>query len=225
MKKVGWILVLFVVFLAGCKKDDPIVESIDFGYGFFPLTIGDSSIFEVKQTTWNDFNHTVDSVNYFLCEYIESVTVNSAGDSLYRIERLNRDSVTSDWTLDRVWYALKNKKEALRVEENITFTKIVFPIKLNDTWNGNYHNTLGEKTYTCIGISSAVINSIPYSRTVSIQQENFVSLINSDIEKEVYADGVGLVELSKTHVNKSYNPSSGNFEIKSGYIYSQKRIR
>jgi hypothetical protein len=225
MKKIGLLLLVIVLFFSGCKKDAPIQESFDFGYGFFPLNIGDSSFYLVEQITWNDFDNTIDTVNYSLCEYIESMTVNYTGDSLYRIERLKKYDNAPTWNIDSVWFALKTKNEAIRVEQNSSHVKMVFPVSLNSSWNGNIHNTLGSKTYTFSNLlSNLVVNNISYNRTVNIQQENFVTLINSDVENETYADGVGLVKIEKTHVYKTYNPVSGEFEIKSGYIFSQKRV-
>lgn len=223
MRKVVLLLLICALFLAGCKKDD-LLESINYGYEYYPLSIGDSAQYEVEKITWNDFNQTIDTSRYFLCEYVESATMNNAGDSLFRIEQWVRESADSSWEISRVDYAFKTRIQAFRVDNNVTYVKLVFPFAEQDTWDGNLYNALGEKKYKCTAIGPVTIENRRYENSVTITQEYFVTLINSDIEKEVYAKGVGLVERSIMHVDKTYNPSSGLFQIKSGYTYLQKRV-
>lgn len=224
MKNKILIFILLISFFS-CKKETPISEVSDFGYPFFPIKIGDSAFYQVQKITWDDFDQTIDTSSYLLCEFIESVSTNYIGDSLYRIERMKRNSNSDPWNFDSTWFALKNKHEALRVENNITFVKIVFPIFENQTWNGNIYNLQGEKRYTSSFISAIEVSGITYSNALKIQQQDFESIINSDIETEYYAHSVGLIQATKLHVYKIYNPESGQFEISSGYSYTQNRIR
>ncbi len=223
MRRTYFVILMFVVALLGCKKEEPVTESIDFGYEYFPLTVGDSAFYNVQYIFWNDFDQTIDTSNYLLCEFTESISQNYSGDSLYRIERLLKADLSETWRLDSVWYALKTKSEGLRVENNKTFSKIVFPINLKSSWNANAYNNLGEKMSKCVSFSSPMVNNVAYNNAVSIDLERFASLINSDIETEIYGYNKGLVEKTKVHVYHPFNPVSGSFDIKSGYKYSQKR--
>lgn len=225
MKKIIFGLFVLTFALIGCKKEAPIEETLDYGYSFFPLTVGDSACFQVEKIFWNDFNQTIDTSNYLLCEYVESYTTNYAGDTLYRIERMTKPDNSEPWRLDSVWFATRNTREAIRVENNRSYVKMVFPVHENQTWNGNIYNVYDEKTYKCTAVDSAAnVNGTYYEKAAYIQQQYDTSLINSDIETEIYARNIGLVQLYKIHVYKEYNPSSGQFEITSGYRYIQNRI-
>lgn len=224
MKKIVLFLAVLCLFFVGCKKDSTIQEQIDFGYQYFPLNVGDSSFFQVDQIVWNDFDHTIDTNSYILCEFIESYSTNLAGDSMYRIERLKKSVSTDSWQLDSVWFALKNSHEAIRVENNRTYVKMVFPINENQSWNENIYNIYPEKIALCTALASANVNGLNYAHAAFIELQNFVTLINSDVETEIYGEQVGLIQLYKYHVYKEYNAISGQFEIKSGYRYTQSRI-
>jgi hypothetical protein len=225
MKKVIFLIVLISVAFAGCKKDPVITEPYDFGYQYFPLRVGDSAVYQVNHIFWNDFDNTIDTTNFFLCEYIESATTNLAGDSLFRIERMKKNATQDPWALDSIWFALRNKNEAIRVENNYSFVKMVFPIAEDVTWNGNAHNIIGEREIKCVKIEPVSIGGIAYDKAVFIDMERDTSRIHSDVETETYAHNVGLVHVFKEHVYKEFNSISGDFEIKSGYRTVQTRIR
>jgi hypothetical protein len=225
MKKIIFGLVLLSIAMMSCKKDAPITEPLDYGYAYFPLTVGDSACYQVERIFWNDFDQTIDTTTYLLCEYVESFTTNYAGDSLFRIERMMKPDNTAQWQLDSIWFATRNKREAIRVENNRSFVKMVFPVHENQTWNGNIYNIYDEKIYTCTAVDSAAnVNGTYFEKAAYIQQQYSKSLINSDIETEIYAKNIGLVQMYKIHVYKEYNASSGQFEITSGYRYIQNRI-
>jgi len=69
------------------------------------------------------------------------------------------------------------------------------------------------------------MGGIVYGKAAFIDFERDTSLIHSDVEAETYAPNIGLVEVFKEHVYKDYNSVSGDFEITSGYRFSQIRIR
>lgn len=223
MKRILFSLLLLTLVFTGCKKEEPM-ESIDYKYGYFPLSIGDSSKYRVENIVWDDFDQTIDTSAYFLCDYIESATLNNVGDSLFRIEQLIRESDTSQWAIRNVCFAFKTKNQAFRVENNVTYVKLVFPFAEKESWNGNLYNSLDEQKYKCTSVGSFIVENKTFANSVMITQEDFVTLINSDVEKEVYAKGVGLIHSYRIHVDKTYNPTSGQFEIKSGYTYLQNRI-
>lgn len=225
MKNILFYVLLSVLFISSCKKEPITSESYDFGYNYFPLRVGDSAVYKVNYIFWNDFDNTIDTTNYFLCEYIESATTNLSGDSLYRIERMKRNSEIEPWNLDSVWFALRTKNEAIRVENNFSYVKLVFPVAENVVWNGNAHNPLEEKKSKIVRISTATVNGFSYNNAVFVDNERFQSLINSDVEAETYAPNIGLIEVFKEHVYKDYNSVSGDFEITSGYRFSRIRIR
>ena len=225
MKRTFLCIVVLCLFFVSCKKDSAIQEQIDYGYQYFPLKVGDSSFFQVENIFWNDFDQTIDTTDYLLCEYVESVTTNYAGDSLYRIERMIKSTEAAEkWQLDSIWFAIKNQREAIRVENNKSFVKMVFPLREKQSWNGNIYNVYGEKIYKCTALAPVDLNGIHYANAASIEQQNFETLINSDVETEVYAKDIGLVQMYRIHVYKEYNASSGEFKITSGYRYTQNRI-
>jgi len=41
------------------------------------------------------------------------------------------------WLLKNVWYSVKTDKNVERVEENIRYIKLIFPIRNNAKWDGN----------------------------------------------------------------------------------------
>ncbi|MGI8600284.1 MAG: hypothetical protein ACR2KB_13615, partial [Chitinophagaceae bacterium] len=110
---------------------------------------------------------------------------------------LHRSTKTNDteWKLDSVWSARKTSHQAIHIENNIPFIKLIFPFKEKVTWDGNRLNTLEEELYIMENINQPLdINNQSFDKTVTIiQKDNQDSIIFLERRKEIYAHNVGLI--------------------------------
>lgn len=191
----------FVLALDSCKKDPP--PTVDLGLNYFPANVGHYVVYEVDSTVYDDFNHDTDVYRYQVKELIESEFTDNEGRPALRIERWIKnynDTIpysSMPWTLSRVWYAVRTLNQAERVEENIRYIRLVFPVKENTTWNGNAQNTIGEWDYEYENVDEAFhAGNTHFDSTLTVIQKNDINLLEHRFYRERYARNIGLIEKS-----------------------------
>ncbi|HZG00757.1 MAG TPA: hypothetical protein VEY71_07130, partial [Chitinophagales bacterium] len=132
---------LFIAFvLTACKKDPPPLV-VDDSLAYYPLAPGQYRIYDVDSVQFNDVTMTSDTFNYQIMEVVDSAaTVMDGLDEptyLYGLKIYKRAGDTLPWTQTHYAQAGKSKTRAERSEGNLRFIKLVFPVALNKSWNGN----------------------------------------------------------------------------------------
>ncbi len=202
--------------LNSCKKDKPPV--INFDYGYFPNTVGKYVIYDVDSIYCSSFDYKIDTVRYQLMEVMQSLFPDNLGRPTQRIERyvkMYSDSIpysSMPWTLRNVWMANLTATDAERVENNVRYVKLIFPVVQNNSWNGNAFNTLGSCSYSYTSIDQrTTIADPPYTSSIfdsvlTVTQINSQTLISDTFCLEQYAKNVGLVyKLQVAVINDTLN--------------------
>ena len=189
-----------VLLFLNCKKNSLDTTTIDFGKDYFPIKIGYYIIYEVDSTAYDELTHQAKSYQYQLKEIITEAFTNDENTTSYRLERYIRyyDSTKPyeqiPWQIKDVWTITPYSNNIVKVEENIPFVKLIFPVKVNAQWNGNAKNTLGTQTYKYEYVNTPeTIDNIYFSQTLKVQQYQYRSLIQYQNEVEKYARNVGMV--------------------------------
>lgn len=204
------------VFICSCKKDKGV--SPDMGYNYYPTTIGWFIEYEVDSISYNDFTNSIDTAHYFLKEVIESEFNNSAEMPSFRIERYKRNTTSDDWEISDVWFVIKNNTSIIRVEENIRYVKMIFPVKNGSRWNGNNYNSFEEQNYEFTNKDEFFkVGQLNFDSTVTIKQFENINLIEKQEFREIYARNIGLIYKEMIDIKTEVNGT-----IKSGYRYYQK---
>ena len=229
MRKNIFLFMLFlgVVFFS-CKKDHPVVSSPDFGYNYFPNDVGRYIICQVDSISYDDpLSRPPDTTRYLLKELIAATFFDNSGRPTLRIERyykmyhFNTHSYDSVWSVPRVWSANRTTSTAEKVEENIRYIKLVFPVRQNKQWNGNVYNMLGSKEYQITSADqSETINTVHFDSVATVSQFDEENLVLSQIEKEKFARNVGLIYKQRDSLVKQ----GTNFADTTGYRVTQKII-
>lgn len=221
IKKLFFI-VLTLIFVSGvlnsCKKENGIAP--DIGYNYYPTTTGWFIEYEIDSIVYNDFTNTIDTTHYYLKEIIESEFKNAAETPSFRIERYKRKNLNEDWTISDVWFVYKSNTNVIRVEENVHFVKLIFPVKNGSRWNGNNFNSLGEQYYEFSNKDEVFkIGSLTFDSSVVVKQFENINLIENQEFKEVYARNIGLIYKEMIDLKTEVNGT-----IKKGYRFYQKII-
>lgn len=184
---------IFIFKFYSCKKDTEVIK-VDLGYEYFPSTIGNYIIYQVDSLYYNDFTSTIDTFNFQIKEKITENFTDLSNRETQRIERFYRKNEADDWLLKDVWFANKTGNTAEKVEENIRYVKLIFPLKKNINWNGNRFNNLGEQNYTLLKLHETFkIDNLKFDSIVYISQQNDSNLIDKKVAYEIYAKHIGLV--------------------------------
>ena len=222
--------ILFFILLAGvmifsCKKDASTAPSVDLGYNYFPTEVGRYVIYEVDSIAYDDKTHPPDTTRYLLKEVIADTFIDNSGRLALRIERFKKmynKTISYDsmnWVGPRVWYANRTSSTAEKVEENVRYLKLAFPISKGKKWNGNTYNTFDQKDYEVVSFDQPeTINNIPMDSVVTVKQFEKIDFIEYIYEAEKYARNIGLI--SKVH-DSLYD---GGTADTIGYWYKQKII-
>lgn len=184
------LLVSGLAVLAACKKEntDP-----DFHYDYFPLQQGRFVTYSVQEVKIDDDLAINDTSRYYMKTVIGDTITDNEGRIARRYERYVRDSLNHPWVLQDIWTTIIESGRAELVEENQRTIKLVFAPSKYKEWNCNAYNMLDplDCYYQNIHKPSS-INGFSFDSTVTVEQEDFLSLVDYRRKYEQYAKGVGL---------------------------------
>ncbi|MBC7861684.1 MAG: hypothetical protein IAF38_01845 [Bacteroidia bacterium] len=202
--------------LVSCKKDKPVAEKPDLGYDYYPDQLGRYVIYDCDSTVYQQIYDSTKIYKFQIKEVIDSLFTDNQGRPALRISRykklisiysgftlpntsiiLNTDTVlfTDSFKIQDVWWANKTTTTAEVVEENNRYTKLIFPVEENKTWNGNANNTLGPWDYEYINMDEPLtLGTLSFDKTCHVNQFNSQGIvIYKKIYDEKYARGVGMI--------------------------------
>lgn len=194
------------------------MSDIDLGYTYFPTTTGSYVIFKVDSTYYGvNQEHYV----YQIKEEIVDQFIDDAGRPAQILNRYYRPGNGSPWTLIDVWTILRTPTTAERVEENVRYVKLEFPVKEGGTWNGNAFNNQPAWQYVYQNVNKfADVGILQFDNTLTVQQWNNVNLVDQEVFYEIYAKDIGLVYKQKKDLNVQSNQTSGYDVTYSAIAYS-----
>ncbi len=197
-------LYYFLAFvISGCNNDEQSIH-IDVGYDYFPCSVGTWFHYDVDSTIWDDFTSQTYEYHSQILEVIESQFIDNEGNPAFRIERYYRASDSADWVIKDIWFANLKPASAEKVEENVRFVKLTFPVHENFKWDGNAFNYLNEENYAYKGLHESITaGSNHYDSTITVEHKNSYNLIEEDNRYEVYAKHIGLVKKYSKTVKKN----------------------
>ena len=190
-----------------CKKDK--APAPDMGYDYFPNQVGRYIIYDVDSIYYDnaDINPNThlakaDTFKFQLKEKIESIYNDNLNRPTIRLERyikIHNDTLAYSqmpWTLRNVWAENRTATTAEKVEENIRYIKLAFPVKDNQTWNGNAQNINEEWNYFYNYYDQPVkVRSLSFDSVLQVTQydDNSLVLTERKLYTEKYARQVGLI--------------------------------
>ena len=199
-------LFIITLFFPSCKRET--ISPVDVGYDYYPSNVGHWVTYEVDSTYYDDFTHTVKAYKFKVTEKIESSFLDNQNRKTERLERYRQWADSTSWFLKDVWISNLTSSSAEKVEENIRYIKLVFPIKKGISWNGNAFNSFNPTDYKYENIFKPyTINGISYDSTITVIQEIDSNLIYVKYMVEVYAKRVGLIYKKYKDIEKYPDPT------------------
>lgn len=218
LRKLLLYLVLSIS-VSACSEEEISPLIADAGFRYFPADTGLERVYQIDSIYWNSFNNSqAETLQYFIKERYSAFFTDLEGKQSIRVERYRSDSLTGNWTIDRVWSARLNNYQAERQEENVRYLRLVFPLATNARWNGNALNSEGEQEYRIESVHQAGQNSfLNFDSTLRVLQADEDFLTERLYAFEEYAAGAGLYYKEITDVDKDF--FSG--QIVNGYLYRE----
>jgi hypothetical protein len=198
-------IVFLLLFAIGCKKES--VQAPSPAYDYFPTEKGLWIIYDVDSIYHgvNDNNNddSVYTYHFQNMDMIDSSFINASGQPTQVLLRYKRNTPSDEWILNNVWTQQLTRYGAYRVENNIEYHKLAFPIGKEITWNGNDANTLGEEDYYYLEYNVPLtVQGLSFDSTVSVLQRYDDNYIEKIYGNEIYANHVGLVFKERDELGK-----------------------
>lgn len=186
--------------LVSCKDDEVIPGKGDLYTSYFLLEQGywieydADSIVHLETDDIFYLDTAIVNYSFQIREEIDSSFTDAEGQKAWRISRYRRENAAQPWTFMNLWTARLNNSSAQRVEDNIRFIRLSFPISGRTRWNGNAYNNFVPEEYSYEDIHAPyAMNGLAFDSSVKVMQNEFVSSINRINKYEVYAKNVGMV--------------------------------
>jgi hypothetical protein len=208
-------LLIFTILFNSCSEDFEDF-SIDNGKNFYPLQVGLNTTYLVDSTIYDPFQQEIIFKRKYLREFIESTFLDDAGNINYRLERYSGDSESDVNTFSSVWSISTGERFVDRIESNLRFNTMIFPVFENANWLGHKFIVADANlsylkdwkfTYLNLNKSFTLEDSIhgnkDFDTTVTIRQFGDSTNIIQTRGKEVYAKDIGLVFKTMTFLDGS----------------------
>ena len=217
MRSLFYLLFLVCIFFFSCSKKEEVIPT-DLGYDYAGLEVGKYVVYNVDSFYYDNFTETIDTSYFKIKEVVDSKFTDLEGDEAFKIIRYRKENDTTAWELIDVWNSKITSTNFQKVEENIRFVKLIFPVKKNKTWNGNSMNNMASMEYEYTAVDNAeVIGGNNLNGVLTVLQYEFNPLIEENLFEEKYAKGVGLVYKKSVAIKNTYNNSLGLWERSLGY--------
>jgi hypothetical protein len=204
MKKLFYFFLLAGLIVT-CKKQTDDSSTVDSTNNYFPIKIGNTWIYDVDSIGYDDNSGTtiIDSSHHY--QYKEIITENlidAEGKPMQKLARFYRKNDSDTWASANNWTISRDNLMAQKVQENIRYVKLVFPLNSNSSWNGNMFNNTFSNTYFVEDFDQpATINGTTYDKTLKVSRNSSVNAIEEIRQFEIYARNIGLIYFLSDSIN------------------------
>jgi len=219
--RISLIALCVFLFISCGNKDEG--NTFDGRYEYNPLEVGLYREYEIsiKDTSILAVQDTV----YYLKEVVSEHEVTTLGNE-FVVERYYKATQASEYKSlpDTIWEAIITTLSFVNVENNKRLVRLKFLPFVDLQWDGNEQNNEGEQLYTITSLDEpySLQDSLDFTNTLTVLQDQKFTLIDSSHAFEVYAENIGLIERSVQR--SAYNIEGTEFSMVSSYVYSQKLI-
>lgn len=212
------LLVSALITANSCKKD--IIQLPEPSYReYFNDAVGSYIIYECDSIIYDDFNQSIDTNSFLIKEYFQSTFVDNSGRNAIRVERWKKPADTLNWFLKDVWSLVKTNVQVEKVEEDVRFIKLVFPVRSALQWNSNALNSLDSRTVAYSKVHEVFsTDSMQFDSTITVENIDPTNLVSEYRNTEVFAKNVGMIY--KKFVDVKYIVPTN--QIKSGVVFTMK---
>jgi hypothetical protein len=216
-------ILLLALLITSCKKDQEVEEDTLIGYDYYPLEDGRYIDYSVHQISYAG---TITDTTYDVRDVLE-FNDESFGETRYYLYRYSKQRSATEYPVqpDSIWTIIRTGTQLTRQQSNVKLVPLIFPPKINSSWDKNVFNTLEDDFVSIIrsGVSWEGAG-LQFNDVVLVEEQaDTTNLIERDLRFTVYERGIGPSYILKEQY--SYDQSSlGLFEIEFGEYAEYKRV-
>jgi hypothetical protein len=253
---LNYLPMLFVVSLslAACEQRtilDPTPLDAS-QYAYYPLELGRYLEYQVDSVVF-DFapggGTLRDSSTTLVREFVSDTFRNLAGELVYVIERYERANNNEPWNYLKSCAAIRTATQAIRIEDNLQYLKLVFPMDIRSDWNGNLWidtqreiEIAGERIrpftnweYAVDSIDiQAFVGTFFFDSTLLVTEADDTNIIERRFSRARYAKHIGLAWREQWILDSQYcndipipidcETRPWEQKVEKGYLFRQKII-
>jgi hypothetical protein len=210
------LLLALILGLSAC--DNTTEAPMEMGKDYYPLTVGTERVFNVVDKTW--LNNAARTDSSQLREQVTETYRDAAGVLTYKVVRSSRRRAADSWRVDSVQTLTANAKNLLLTRSNLRTVELIFPVRAGAEWNKNAFNDLDppgavNRRYEDVG-APLTLAGRSYEQTVAVYDEIQDNLFYLDVQRQVYAKGVGPVLREVRKLN--YCQNQGSCSVGTNYV-------
>jgi hypothetical protein len=167
----------------------------ELGTQYFPLRTGFYQIYSVERIDYQEDANPVTTEYEMLVEVVDSFPSTSQ-EFTYVIHRSTRPTPMDDWTPLDTWSARKDDRELVLNEGNVSYLKLVFPVREHGKWNHNKYNTLEADQYEIVSFKEPfqLPSGTTFDNTLTVERaEDPEYILFQNESREVYAKDYGVI--------------------------------
>lgn len=197
------ILFALMIVLVSCTPEDITPTSSNYnGIRYFPLDSSVSITYRHTEITIDKPVNRYDTVEYYVRETIVESFIDETGNRAYVIEQQFSNDIGQNYFASSRYIAQVFNQAAFVVKDNIRTVIIRFPAQINKTWNLNAFNTLDQLIVSISSIDAPfTYDRFEFDSVLVITHKADSSLIHKNLEKEIFAAGIGLVYRENIQLN------------------------
>ncbi len=198
--------------LASCREETAVPTDLAADYSHFPLELNQPVYYALDSIVlFNTIQGVVyDTSRVEVRETLVEVSLAPDGREVYRGERWQRTAPNLPWTFVQTYSVYRTATNAVRQEDNLVFTKLVFPLRQDQRWDGHAAFDASrdivvggefldvfngwDYRYAEVGQPVTLSTGATFAETVLVTQAETDNLIDLRFAYERYAPGIGLIE-------------------------------
>ena len=208
------VVLCFLVLMAAGGCDEEVLQpniNTDLAR-YYPLELNRPAYYQVDSIV---LTNAVGGVRYDTArvearETLMETFVGGDGQTVYRGERWERRDDAAPFTFKQTYTVSATSRAVTRSEDNLTFTKLVLPLREGNSWDGNaaFDETRSvavggefldvyngwEYSYGSVSGTVTLMTGLAVDSVVVVEQADIDNLIDLRAARESYAPGLGLVE-------------------------------
>jgi hypothetical protein len=210
MKQLNILLLFCSLALIACTDDDAAQQTIDLGFSYQPADVGSEWIYKVDSFSYDDNTGStnIDTFTYWYKEVVAQKLSGNADETerTFLINRFFKYSDSAEWKQANSWRLIKSNTQIEKIEENISFIKLLFPLASGKKWNGNMANSRDRENYTIIWMDAPFGG---HEQTCKVEQFKEKNLIEEITREEIFARETGLVYKVSDSLNSQVKGTRG----------------
>lgn len=204
-----WIWLVLIVF-CGCKKDNLDNGTYSMGYDYYPITPKREAVFRVDSIYYDGINNRTDTFTYEIKEYFDSFFLDNLSQNVARVVISCRKDSAQTWQAVKSIYIKIGQDYCERVEDNMRYLKLSFPLSMEKIWNLNERNTNKANYIFYTALHTPYQNNyLQTDSSIIVESESIHNLFQDFEYKEVYGKHIGLMYLRYLNKLTQQNKKTG----------------